>query len=154
MIPGVLVFSISFFFIKFSMYGFYYWLPNYLQFGLGYSKNTSADIFSLFSTGSIVGNILMGLSTDFLPYRSPVFLCGTSLATLLTLALTLWNSQEVAIISMFMFFLGASLNGSTVVIAAIECDLGKQQALKNNEKALATVSGIIDGIAGFGSILG
>lgn len=26
--------------------------------------------------------------------------------------------------------------------------------MKNNEKALATVSGIIDGIAGFGSILG
>jgi hypothetical protein len=30
MIPGVLLFSLSFFFIKFSMYGFYYWLPSYL----------------------------------------------------------------------------------------------------------------------------
>ena len=30
MIPGVLIFSICFFLIKFSMYGFYYWLPNYL----------------------------------------------------------------------------------------------------------------------------
>jgi hypothetical protein len=30
LIPGVLLFSISFFFIKFSMYGFYYWLPSYL----------------------------------------------------------------------------------------------------------------------------
>lgn len=108
------------------MYGFYYWLPNYLQFGLGYSKDTSANIFSLFSTGSIVGNILMGFSTDFLPYRSPVFMIGTFIATVMTLALTLWDSKEVAIISMFMFFLGASLNGSTIVIAAIECDLGKQ----------------------------
>lgn len=74
------------------MYGFYYWLPNYLQFGLGFSKKTSADIFSLFSTGSILGNILMGLFTDFLPYRSPVFMIGTTIATIITLALTLWDS--------------------------------------------------------------
>ncbi|CDW90244.1 major facilitator superfamily protein [Stylonychia lemnae] len=154
MIPGVLIFSISFFLIKFSMYGFYYWLPNYIQNGLGYSKDTSANIFSLFSTGSIVGNILLGLTTDFLPYRSPVFLIGTTLASLMTLALTIWNSNDVVIISVLMFFLGFSLNGSTIVIAAIECDLGKQQALKDNEKAMATLSGIIDGIAGFGSILG
>eukprot|EP00347_Sterkiella_histriomuscorum_P013119 403365944 len=154
LIPGVLIFSICFFFIKFSMYGFYYWLPDYIQFGLGYDKNTSVNIFSLFSTGSIVGNILMGTATDFLPYRSPVFLIGTALATALTLALTLWDNHAVAIISAFMFLLGGSLSGSTIVIAAIECDLGKQQALRNNSKALATVSGIIDGIAGFGSILG
>lgn len=96
----------------------------------------------------------MGAATDFLPYRSPVFLIGTALGTIITLALTLWDNNAIAIISIFMFFLGASLSGSTIVIAAIECDLGKQQALKNNEKALATVSGIIDGIAGFGSILG
>lgn len=30
LIPGVLLFSLSFFFIKFSMYGFYYWIPSYL----------------------------------------------------------------------------------------------------------------------------
>ncbi len=38
-IPGVLLLSLSFFFIKFSMYGFYFWLPSYLQEGLGYSKD-------------------------------------------------------------------------------------------------------------------
>lgn len=126
MIPGVLLFSICFFFIKFSQYGFYYWLPNYLQFGLGYDYFTSANIFSLFSTGSIVGNLLMGLSTDLLPYRSPVFLLGTFMATICTLALTLWNNNDVSAISASMFFLGAFINGSTIVIAAIECDLGKE----------------------------
>jgi len=136
------------------MYGFYYWLPNYLQYGLGFNKNTSADIFSLFSTGSIVGNVLMGFCTDFMPYRSPVFLVAISMGTLITLILTLWDSSAVPIISTLMFFLGACLSGSTIVIAAIECDLGKQQVLRNNQRALATVSGIIDGVAGFGSILG
>jgi hypothetical protein len=67
----------------------------------------------------------MGFSTDFLPYRSPVFIIGIFIGTLMTLALTVWDSQEVAVISMLMFFLGACLSGSTIVIAAIECDLGK-----------------------------
>lgn len=158
MIPGVLLFSLSFFFLKFSMYGFYYWLPSYLQDCLDYSKDASANIFSLFGVGAICGNILMGLSTDVLPIRSPVFMLGILLSTVTTFALTLWGDSKdgsgVALISIVMFILGASLNGSSIVIAAIECDLGKQEILKNNQKALATVSGIIDGIAGFGSILG
>lgn len=156
MIPGVLLFSLSFFFIKFSMYGFYYWLPTYLQEGLDFSKDVSANIFSLFGFGSIFGNILMGLSTDLLTIRSPVFILGILISTISTLVLTLWggHGSGVGLISTVMFFLGGALNGSSIIIAAIECDLGKQEILKNNHKALATVSGIIDGIAGFGSILG
>ncbi len=37
--PGVLTFSLSFFFIKFAYYGIYYWVPTYLQDELGYSKD-------------------------------------------------------------------------------------------------------------------
>ena len=98
----------------------------------------------------------MGLSTDILSIRSPVFILGILISTLSTLSLTLWggHGSGVALISIVMFILGAALNGSSIIIAAIECDLGKQEILKNNHKALATVSGIIDGIAGFGSILG
>ena len=156
MIPGVLLFSISFFFIKFSMYGFYYWLPSYLQECLNYTKDQSANIFSLFGVGSICGNLLMGLSTDLLPLRSPVFMLGIIVSTLSVFALTVWGNQSggVGIISFVIFMLGAALNGSSIIIAAIECDLGKQQILQSNQKALATVSGIIDGIAGFGSIMG
>jgi len=93
MIPGVLLFSLSFFFIKFSMYGFYYWLPSYLQECLNYSKDASANIFSLFGVGSIFGNLLMGLSTDLLPLRSPVFMLGIFLSTLSVFALTIWGNE-------------------------------------------------------------
>jgi OPA family glycerol-3-phosphate transporter-like MFS transporter 3 len=93
MIPGVILFSLSFFFIKFSMYGFYYWLPTYLQEGLGYTKDASANIFSLFGVGAICGNLLMGLSTDLLTIRSPVFILGIIVSTLSTLALTLWGDS-------------------------------------------------------------
>jgi OPA family glycerol-3-phosphate transporter-like MFS transporter 1/2 len=156
-IPGVLLFAMSFFFIKFSMYGFYYWLPSYLQECLLFSKDTSANIFSLFGVGAICGNLLMGLSTDLLPLRSPVFLLGILISALATLTLSLWASAataQVGLISFVIFVLGAALTGCSIIIAAIECDLGRQEALANNHRALATVSGIIDGIAGFGSILG
>jgi sugar phosphate permease len=97
---------------------------------LDYSKDASANIFSLFGVGAICGNIMMGLSTDVLPMRSPVFLIGIALSSLSTFALTAWgeNTQgqnaSIALISMVMFILGAALNGSTIIIAAIECDLG------------------------------
>ena len=34
------------------------------------------------------------------------------------------------------------------------CDIGKKEMLKNNHKSVATISGIVDGVAGFGAILG
>ncbi len=37
LVPGVLQFGLSFFFIKFAFYGVYYWVPTYLQDELGYS---------------------------------------------------------------------------------------------------------------------
>lgn len=154
LIPGVLIFAISFMFIKFSMYGIFYWLPTYLRDQLNFSKADAANMFSTFDAGSIVGNILMGLITDLLPYRSPVFEVGIVLSTIFTLALTFWDNTSKEVLSIIMFFLGFTLTGSSIVIAAIECDLGKQEILKHNQKALATVSGIIDGVAGFGSVLG
>ena len=79
----------------------------------------------------------MGLSTDLLAIRSPVFILGIIISTISTLALTLWGGENksgdsLALISIIMFFLGAALNGSSIIIAAIECDLGKQEILKNN----------------------
>jgi len=40
------------------------------------------------------------------------------------------------------------------VISVILCDIGKDYVRKHQRKAIATISGICDGIAGFGSILG
>ena len=125
LLPGVLAFSFSFFFLKFTMYGFYYWLPSYLSNGLNYSSGTAANIFSLFGTGSIVGNLIMGFSTDILPWRSPVYLIGVLLSSLMTLTLTLWSNDDVKSISAIIFFLGAFINGQSIIIAAIECDIGK-----------------------------
>lgn len=44
--------------------------------------------------------------------------------------------------------------GATIVIAIIMCDIGKNYLHEHKKKAVATISGICDGVAGFGSILG
>ena len=44
--------------------------------------------------------------------------------------------------------------GATIVIAIIMCDIGKTYLASHRKKAVATISGICDGVAGFGSILG
>ena len=75
-IPGVLSFSLSFFFIKFAYYGLYYWVPTYLQDELGYSKEEAGNITSLGSIGGIIGSIIMGLLSDVLFVRSPVHTFG------------------------------------------------------------------------------
>lgn len=67
----------------------------------------------------------MGFITDFLPYRSPVFEGGVFLSSILLLFLSLWQSDAYGGMAFLNFFLGFSISGSTIVIAAIECDLGK-----------------------------
>ena len=44
--------------------------------------------------------------------------------------------------------------GATILISIIFLDLGKEELLKNKRRAVATISGIADGTAGIGSILG
>jgi len=55
---------------------------------------------------------------------------------------------------MYMSFFFLFENGATIVIAIVIADIGKFELLRNKRRAVSTLSGINDGIAGFGSILG
>lgn len=77
------------FFMKLVMSGLFYWLPFYLQ-ELSFEKATALNIYSLFSTGSFFGNVIMGLSSDLLPIRSPVFLFGVTVSCFLTILLSIY----------------------------------------------------------------
>lgn len=146
----------SFFFIKLSSAAIYYWYPTYLQEQLHFSKSESLDIFSYFSAGSFFGNILMGLASDLVPLRSPIFEGGIIFSTILVFVLAKGsNSQDpsATTFSAITSMLGATLYGSTIIIAAIECDMGNYVKKTMNVKALGTFSGVIDGFASLGSVL-
>lgn len=108
-------------------------------------------MFSYFGAGSFLGNALMGLTSDLLPIRSPIYEVGIIISTILVFLLTSLHSQ--AGITIVSFFLGAVLFGSTIIIAAIECDMGNYVKAKYNLTALGTFSGFIDGFASLGSVL-
>lgn len=148
--PGIIVFSISFFFIKLTSYGIYYWYPTYLQEDLSFTKSEALDIFKLFSTGSFVGNILMGCVSDLLPMRSPIFELGILVSTIMMYLVTIESSG----IYTLTFILGGALTGATIIIAAIECDIGVYVSKKYDQEALGTFSGMIDGFASLGSVVG
>lgn len=154
-IPGVLTYSLSFFFIKFAYYGIYYWVPTYLQDELGYSKDQAGNITSLGSVGGIIGSLLMGLLSDVLVVRSPVHSFGCIIGALcLCLITSVHDDQHTSWLTFLLTSFSIFEGGATIVISIILCDIGKDYVQKHQLKAIATISGICDGIAGFGSILG
>ena len=93
----------------------------------------------------------MGLLSDICPIRSPIFVVSTCLAGLLLFVLN--GLKSIGSISILSVFLGAMLNGGSIVIVAIECDIGNYVKAKYDVLALGTFAGIIDGFASFGSVI-
>ena len=154
-IPGVLQFAFSFFFIKFAYYGVYYWVPTYLEDELDFSKEEATNILSLGSTGGILGSILSGLVSDLVLLRTPVHFIDCAVGALcLSFLTTISSKSHAALLTILLTTFSVFENGATIVIGIIECDIGKEVIKNDGMKAIATISGICDGIAGFGSILG
>lgn len=110
---------------------------------------------SLGSVGGIIGSILMGLCTDLLVLKSPVHTTASLIGafSLFAVLMVQTNTHTVALTAfMTIFFLFE--NGATIVIAIVLADIGKNELLRNKRRAVSTISGINDGVAGFGSILG
>ena len=114
------------------------------------SRSEALDIFSYFLSGGFLGNVLLGFISDILPMRSPVFELGIITSTILMSVLASADAPSSAV----SFCLGAALSGSSIVIAGIECDMGNYVKKEYDQQALGTFSGIIDGFAGIGGVLG
>lgn len=64
-------------------------------------------------------------------------------------------SMSVTVFLVAMFFQGFFINSLNNIISSVcAADLGKQSALQGNERAISTVTGIIDGTGSMGSALG
>ena len=86
--------------------------------------------------------------------RSPIFEVGIAVSTLMLYFITNFESGSEMELKVLTFILGSAITGSTIIIAAIECDLGVYVREKYNKEALGTFSGMIDGFASVGSVLG
>jgi len=153
----VFLYSVSFFCTKLAVYSLLLWLPLFLSENLNYSDEMIASLSTLLDLGAIVGSMTLGLLSD-LTYgkRSPIAMLAVMISMIISYVTTyeVLNMPE-AVFYILMFFLGFFISGlNNVINAACAADLGKQEALNGNKKAISTVTGIIDGSGTLGTAVG
>ncbi|KAK6176762.1 hypothetical protein SNE40_014999 [Patella caerulea] len=154
LLPGVILYSLSYAFLKLVNYSFFFWLPFYLVASFNW-KATVADKISIwYDVGGIIGGTVAGVISDLCKHRAVVVV---PMLILSIPALFIYgNSSGVYSMNAFLmgvtgFFIGGVAN---LISAAISADLGQQGPIKGNNKALATVTGIVDGTGSVGAAIG
>ena len=132
------------------------WLPTYASRFLNFNENEKALIATLFDIGTIIGSVLLGLLSD-ITYgkRSPVAIGALLLATVGHVFLVLLDERFKTWLFVLIFVLGLFVGGiSNMVVGSAVADIGKLEALMNNDKAISTITGIIDGTGSLGAAVG
>jgi len=150
------MFAICVAFVKLSTYGMLFWLPSYAEENLGYNNTDVAFIAISFDVGTMLGSILLGLLTDYTyKKRSPVAFFGLVIGSGLFFMVVFLTDESKYIIFALIFCIGFVVGGIfNIVAATAAADLAKGKALKGNDKALGTVSGILDGSGSLGAAFG
>ena len=153
-IPGVIMWGLCFFCIKFAVYALLLWMPLFLNQELGYSKQQQANVLSLYEVGVVIGAIILGGTSDyFYSRRSLVGMFSIVLSSIFCfiIAFNYKNFSETAF-TVLLFFLGFFVGSlHHLIVISASADIGREQIGK---RATSTVTGIIDGIGTSGSGVG
>lgn len=158
-IPGVAQFAVCLFFSKLVAYTFLYWLPFYISHtainGQYLSSSTSGFLSTIFDVGGVVGGALAGYLSDQFNSRAFTVASSVILSIPALLLYRIYGSISLFWNSILMFITGMFVNGPYALITtAVSVDLGTHGSLRGNSRALATVTGIIDGTGSVGAALG
>ncbi|KAF5742043.1 glycerol-3-phosphate transporter family protein [Tripterygium wilfordii] len=159
MLPGVAPFAFCLFFSKLVAYTFLYWLPFYIRHtavaGVHLSHKTAGILSTIFDIGGVFGGIIAGYVSDVIEARgltSVVFLLLSIPALILY---RIYGSLSMITNIGLMFLSGLLVNGPySLITTAVAADLGTQDLIKGNSRALATVTAIIDGTGSIGAAVG
>ncbi|XP_041819683.1 sugar phosphate exchanger 3 [Chelmon rostratus] len=150
-LPGVLPYSLAYACLKLVNYSFFFWLPFYLSNNYRW-KEAEADRLSVwYDVGGIIGGTVQGLISDFMGKRSPVLAASLALAMAALVGYSHSPNDQVinaVLLAVTGFFIGGPCN---MISSAISADLGRQEALRGSQEALATVTGIVDGTGSIGA---
>mmetsp|Transcript_2899 Transcript_2899/g.1965 ORF Transcript_2899/g.1965 Transcript_2899/m.1965 type:complete len:115 (+) Transcript_2899:1005-1349(+) len=112
---------------------------------------------TVFDLGAILGSATLGAVSDKIYSKRSIVAMIAVLASMTTSFIITYHYMSMSLASFFvsMFFFGFFEAGlSNVVSASCSADLGKNQAVMSNEKATATITGIIDGTGSLGTAIG
>ncbi|EAR82020.1 MFS transporter (macronuclear) [Tetrahymena thermophila SB210] len=144
LIPNVALYALIFSVVKSTIYSLLFWLPTYLS-----DKNLkglNVYITCVFDAGIFLGGFIVGKLSDRIGKRSVVMVPSLFVATMMILTVILLDSSAFGANFVLFFIIGAFLGGPyNVIQSAIMIDLAKQKGLAKNTRALATVTGLIDG---------
>lgn len=85
----------------------------------------AANIASIFDTGAIIGNILLGLASDFAGIRSPFFQSSLLVGSIFCFILAGAPPKSYYYCIILSFFIGFFAMGASTVMSAIMGDIGK-----------------------------
>uniref|UniRef100_A0A1J3DXE1 Putative glycerol-3-phosphate transporter 5 n=1 Tax=Noccaea caerulescens TaxID=107243 RepID=A0A1J3DXE1_NOCCA len=158
-LPGVTPFAFCLFFSKLVAYTFLYWLPYYLRHqavaGVHLSHKTAGILSTVFDIGGVFGGISAGFISDRIKARALTSIAFLSLSIPALIMYRIYGSVSMFINIGLMFVSGLLVNGPYALITtAVAADLGTQDSIKGNGRALATVTAIIDGTGSVGAALG
>ncbi|KAL5223454.1 hypothetical protein ABZP36_010093 [Zizania latifolia] len=158
-LPGVAPFAFCLFFSKLVAYTFLYWLPFYIRqnavAGQFLSHKASGILSVVFDIGGVLGGISAGLLSDAIGARAVTSALFLFLSIPALILYRTYGSISMHHNIGLMLLAGYFVNGPySLITTAVATDLGTQDAIKGNSRALATVSAIIDGTGSVGAALG
>lgn len=158
-IPGVAVFAMTLFFAKLVAYTFLYWLPYYISTtevgGRALTPTEAGNLSILFDVGGVLGGAVAGYLSDVSGASALVSFGFVFSAIPFLYLYRVFGQLSFAVNIGLMMTAGFFVNGPYALITtAVSADLGTHQSLAGNEKALATVTAIIDGMGSIGAAIG
>lgn len=158
-LPGVAQFAFCLFFSKLVGYTFLYWLPFYIRHtaiaGEHLSQKTAGILSAVFDVGGVFGGISAGIISDRLGARATTSFSFLLLSIPTLVLYRIYGSMSMYFNIGLMFLSGYFVNGPYALITtAVAADLGTQDTISGNSRALATVTAILDGTGSIGAALG
>ncbi|KAJ1423090.1 major facilitator superfamily domain-containing protein [Ochromonadaceae sp. CCMP2298] len=155
MLPNVLSYAIAFGFFKLVNYAMFFQLPLILS--SHFDPATSNVISSLYSVGMMPGGIVCGWVSDLYGGRRACVI-ATFMAILCPLLLIFaWYMDTLPVITLLVLlaFMGCLVGGpNNIITSAVAADLADDPSIKGNNKALGTVTGIINGSGSITAAIG
>ena len=104
--------------------------------------------------GAILGNVMLGLASDFAGIRSPFFQSSLLLGAVFCFVLAAAPPHSYYLCASMSFGMGFFAMGASIVMNAIMGDIGKALLAQGFKSVLTTIAGFNDGAGSFGSAFG
>ena len=148
-----MLYGMCFFCVKFAVYAMLLWMPMFLEEQMGVEDQKIANIETLYEVGTVVGAIILGLTSDKCGgRRSPIAMVAVICGFLISLSFfAVYKSYPTTLWLIAMFFFGFFLGSlHHLICITVSADLGRS----HSKQATSTITGIIDGMGTAGSGIG